>query len=65
MQTLLLSHKLRLFHVGVAFQGEGASQSILVTKSHSVFVRQMSRQQSWARRAMGHPHPGLPTLAPL
>lgn len=65
MQTLLLSDKLRLCHAGPAFQGERASQSMLLTKPHSVFVKQMSRQQSRELRAAGDPHPGLPTLAPM
>lgn len=65
MQTLLLSDKLRLCHVGPAFQGERAWRSTLPTKPHSGFVKQLSRQQSRELRAAGDPHPGLPTLAPI
>lgn len=50
---LLLSDKLWLFHVGLAFQGERASQSILLGLPDQEF------------QAMGDPNPGPSTLAPL
>lgn len=64
MRALLLSDKLRLFHAGLAFQGERASQSTSLTKPHGVLVRQRSWRQSPELAAMGDPHPALPTPAP-
>lgn len=61
MQALPLSHKPWLFHMGMAFQEERASQSISVTNPQCPHE---ADEQSWELQTMGDSNLQLPTLAP-